>query len=60
MVNNTTLVLLIGYMSNSFSLPMSIPDRIAGSAASLSQSPPASPIGTLPMGIPAGSHVSNG
>ena len=47
-------------MSNSFSLPMSIPDRIAGSAASLSQSPPASPIGTLPMGIPAGSHVSNG
>lgn len=46
-------------MSNSFSLPMSIPDgRLHESVGSLSQSPPASPLSTLPMGIPQ--HVSTG
>ena len=44
-------------MSNSFTLPMSIPDRVQGSACSLSQSPPASPLGTIPMGIPQVGHT---
>ncbi|XP_067935180.1 RING finger protein unkempt-like [Watersipora subatra] len=44
------------YMSNSFSLPMSIPDRTQGSAGSLSQSPPSSPLG---VGIPPNQNRSN-
>ena len=48
----TNTFFLTGYMSNSFSLPMTIPDRVQGSACSLSQSPPPSPLGTIPMGIP--------
>jgi len=37
-------------MGNSFSMPMPIPDRIQ-EGGSLSQSPPMSPLGSLPMSI---------
>ncbi|KAF6019129.1 UNK [Bugula neritina] len=42
-------------MGNSFSMPMPIPDRIQ-EGGSLSQSPPMSPLGSLPMSIP---HLQN-